>query len=354
MDARLTFLVGNRVFQNNRVFSKEMRDQANAYFIALKELLQKSGLILATEDIHPAETAALVIDMNVQKWTTSARPGPIRYLLITEPPVVCAANWSPAEHLRYDKVFTWNDSLIDNRKYFLLRYAHNLGMETGLPGFADRKLASMIIGFKASSNAQEQYSARFDTIRWFLRHHPEEFHLYGAGWPSRFRPPVHPLAERFLSGPLDLLLSPFYPKNVCYMGRVTDKVQTSKNYRFAFCYENTHSAPGYITEKIFDAFRAGCVPIYLGPPNTLENISPDCFIDRRHFGSHEELYAYLERIPEREFVQYQERIRAYLVSTQARQFTPSHFALVLRNHILADLGKAVPPNPHKSGAGEDR
>ena len=347
MSSLATFRVGGKVFQQNRIFSPDMRDRTNTCFIELKESLQKAGVTLATEDINPIESAELVIDLNAQKSTAAFRPGLIRYLITTEPPIIHPDNWSSAVHARYNKVFTWNDSLIDQQRYFLLRFAHNLGVESDLPCFGDRQLAAMIIGFKASNGPGELYSARFETIRWFLHNHPEEFDLYGVGWPGRLRPPASQRMERFLSGPINALLGPFYQKNVCYRGPVADKISTFRNYRFAFCYENMHSVPGYITEKIFDAFRAGCVPVYLGPPNTPEHIPADCYIDKWKFPSHEALYKFLKEFPPDDFRRYQERIRTYLESAQARQFRPSHFAGVLRFHILSDL---KPGNDHSDKA----
>ena len=36
-----------------------------------------------------------------------------------------------------------------------------------------------------------------------------------------------------------------------------------KNYRFVLCFEN-ELYPGYVTEKVFDAWTAGTIPIYWG------------------------------------------------------------------------------------------
>lgn len=44
---------------------------------------------------------------------------------------------------------------------------------------------------------------------------------------------------------------------------VKDKHQWLENYKFNLCFENS-SYPGYLTEKLFDAYNAGCVPIYWG------------------------------------------------------------------------------------------
>jgi hypothetical protein len=42
-----------------------------------------------------------------------------------------------------------------------------------------------------------------------------------------------------------------------------DKQQYLQQYKFNICPENS-VAQGYVTEKIFDALRAGCIPIYYG------------------------------------------------------------------------------------------
>ena len=44
---------------------------------------------------------------------------------------------------------------------------------------------------------------------------------------------------------------------------VRHKSETMKNYKYALCFENSYH-PGYITEKIFDAFSAGTIPLYWG------------------------------------------------------------------------------------------
>ena len=82
--------------------------------------------------------------------------------------------------------------------------------------------------------------------------YPTHFTLYGKSWNESPRP-------------IELYRGEFFPdKFECYGGLVDDKVNTYHQYRFAVCFENVYDIPGYITEKIFDSFRAGTVPIYLG------------------------------------------------------------------------------------------
>ena len=47
-----------------------------------------------------------------------------------------------------------------------------------------------------------------------------------------------------------------------------------------------------VSEKIFDCFAAGNVPIYWGASNVTDYIPEDCFIDMRSFSSFEELYQF--------------------------------------------------------------
>jgi len=44
---------------------------------------------------------------------------------------------------------------------------------------------------------------------------------------------------------------------------VEDKNSLCSNYLYAFCPENSYF-PGYVTEKLVQAYMSGCIPIYWG------------------------------------------------------------------------------------------
>jgi hypothetical protein len=48
-----------------------------------------------------------------------------------------------------------------------------------------------------------------------------------------------------------------------------DKIEYLKQFKFNLCPENSDNN-GYVTEKIFDAIKAGCIPIYWGSENKPE------------------------------------------------------------------------------------
>ncbi|EOI4125523.1 TPA: glycosyltransferase family 10 [Campylobacter jejuni] len=81
-----------------------------------------------------------------------------------------------------------------------------------------------------------------------------------------------------------------------------DKHEILLKYKFNICFENS-SYPGYLTEKLFDAFFAGCIPIYWGD-TSLNNIeickeyiiNPKSYINAHDFGTLDELVEEVKRI----------------------------------------------------------
>ena len=61
---------------------------------------------------------------------------------------------------------------------------------------------------------------------------------------------------------------------------------------FALCFENM-ILPGWITEKLFDCFYAGTVPIYWDATDIERWVPRECFVDMRQFAGYEELRGFL-------------------------------------------------------------
>ena len=80
------------------------------------------------------------------------------------------------------------------------------------------------------------------------------------------------------------------------LGRVT-KQEIIGRYRFCMAVENSTEAD-YVTEKIYDCFLAGTVPIYLGAPNVDEFVPPGSYINAANFDSPADLAAYLRYLVE--------------------------------------------------------
>ena len=75
-----------------------------------------------------------------------------------------------------------------------------------------------------------------------------------------------------------------------------NKIEYLRDFKFNICPENTISE-GYITEKLFDSFRAGCIPIYSGDENIeLDLVNKDALLFYRKGEDNFELLKEVERL----------------------------------------------------------
>lgn len=91
-------------------------------------------------------------------------------------------------------------------------------------------------------------------------------------------------------------------------------------YKFCLCFESTHHPTysyDFVTEKIFNCFKAKVVPVYLGCWNIEELIPPNLYIDFRDYAQDLNALAHrLETFTEEEFVDMTERAHTWEKSTQ--------------------------------------
>jgi hypothetical protein len=169
--------------------------------------------------------------------------------------------------------------------------------------------------------ASELYKDRLDAVRHFSR--SADFDLFGRGWSDTST------------------LSSAEARAVAqsYRGELPafDKVTTLSNYRFALCYENT-AFPGYVTEKIFDCFNAGCVPIYLGAPDIKDLVPAGSFIDARDFGDLAGLESFIRDLPPERAQGYITAATDFMSSKRAEQFTQAHFVREMTSVVLQAAG----------------
>lgn len=220
-------------------------------------------------------------------------------LVMWEPPSVQPELYDPNIQALFGKIFTWDDDLVDNQTFFKFYYPALHPRISDIPAFEEKKFCTMICRKLGSPHPKELYSERRRAIKFFEGKSEEEFDLYGYGWKKK----------KFKS----------------YQGSIDNKLETLKRYKFSICYENTKDVKGYISEKIFDCFAAGVVPIYLGASNVADFIPADCFIDKRAFADYEELYKFLKAMTKEEYQIYLDNAARFLTSEKAKLFTNEHF-----------------------------
>jgi len=304
-------------------------------FVYLGQFLMKNGHKINTIDVDDIRNfdAILFIDFPTFKnkyfrYLINNKFENL-YLLIFESQVIKPDNWNIKNHKYFKKIFTWNDYFIDNKKYFKINFSSKIPTDLDFDLSKKSKFCTMIAGHKFKRHPLELYSERVKAIRWFEKNHPEDFDLYGIGWGKYYFRGILSELDRF-----EFLTKLFKPNYPSYRGVVRSKREILKDYKFAICYENARDIPGYITEKIFDCFFAGCVPIYRGASNITKHIPPNTFIDKRNFNTYEELYYYLKNMSFKEYIGFLDNIKIFIMSKQFYQFSIEFFANTIVDVIL--------------------
>ena len=337
-------LVVPKYLQDNRIFDTNLhRDNCFARFTLLKSMFAELGYDLSTNDIHGLDRSQFVIyASNMPKKLPALSDAYKSFLILSESAFIRPENYDQNNHRNFNKIFTWSDELVDDKKYIKLNYSHDFPSSIEKNIAKKTKLCAMIAGnkrpqrtLKPELKALDLYMEREKAIRWFEVNQPSRFDLYGVGWDKfEFQGPKFVRALNlvpYIPTLTQRLLRQSYPS---YRGRVAHKVPVLQKYRFSICYENAKNIPGYITEKIFDSFFAGCIPIYWGANNIDKYVPKECFIDKRDFPTYDELFKYISTMSGKTIGEYLESIEKYLRSDDSEQFTSTYFANTIIKSIV--------------------
>jgi alpha(1,3/1,4) fucosyltransferase len=293
------------------------------------------GIEINTRDRNSDHDIEFEVYVEGQALTERKVP---KYLLALENPHINPLNASKEYCLQFNHVFTWNPFIGELPNSTVLMAPNELRIQA-IPTFAERALFSCLINANKRFKTYELndlYEERLKVIRWYEAYHPIDFELYGLGWdkPS----PAFTTAEKLLRR-VNRLRSQLlaYRPFPSFVGPIANKDTVLLNAKFSFCYENVKDLPNYITEKIFDSFMAGCVPIYWGANNVTNYIPQECFIDRRDFDSMETLHRFLKGIDSSKYQSYQDAIAHFLQSSQMQLFDADQYVGAIAQIIDADL-----------------
>ena len=301
----------------------------------LRSEFLKHGIELNNPDVNHGKKIAFSILHDGQPLEQISGP---KYLIATENPYICPANQDKTYLSKFDGVFTWNTNFSD-----LPNISHvfipNQIRNPAVPSFSERPIFSCIINAnKAFPQKIENdlYQERLKVIRWYEKNAPKYFSLFGLGWGKP--EPAFNASEKILRRIKRLGSQLFgYKPFPSYAGEVANKESIYRQTKFAYCYENVANLPDYISEKIFDCFFGGCVPVYWGSNTIQEHIPTTCFIDRRDFKDTEDVHRFLLSINENEYASYQASISNFLSSKKAIDFDTHTYVSIITNKILQDL-----------------
>lgn len=302
-------------------------------FVELKRQCNGAGYEIHTSDVLRPADADIVLYLEPPRGVRQvdelrrAHPSVKHVLILIESPLHCPYMRSHRNLARFDICLTYDPSRCDGKS---IRH-YNLPNGDVWPEVADVDFAARRPAVLVSTNQkygarkqfqtimrgvregwtvdfcaiarifffEELYSARVAVVKQFERDGGNLLDVFGPGWESS------PLCRGLL-------------------GR--EKLKVLDGYRFNICFENVASDCGYVSEKIFDSFMAGVVPIYLGDARICASVPDTAFIDARQFGSWSELVAFVKSCDRNRWESLRSAGREFIAGSASNPFKSGDFA----------------------------
>jgi hypothetical protein len=326
-----------RNYKDNSLFEEGVGENNGEFYLPyrlLRKAFSAHDIELNTPDVNIGKPIAFELHINCRRQDPSARA----YVYLYENPLIRPLNRNRRALSRYTKWFTWDESLMNDPRAVRLFYPNNIEANN-FPGPEERDFFCVLVASNKAltfTDKRSQYESRIKIINWFERYAPVDFYLFGAGWD---RPAAFSGRLGRVYNQIQKIITYFRPNRKpfkTWRGRIENKTDILKRARFCIAHENCRDLPGYITEKIFDCFRAGCVPVYVGPSEIHNYIPSKCFIDGRKFENTEKLNSFLRLISDSEYRDYQKNIKKFLRSEQAIIFSNEYFVKKIVDDIFKD------------------
>lgn len=346
-------------------------DNILAPYVAVRDRLTTAGIAVDTLDRMPAQADGrrnVVISYGMpdrlpahtlRKYQALSRRADVTLsaFFAMECPIVEPRMFAllPAVRTLFRHVMSWSDTASLRQfthvpvpvEHFCWPQTFD-GVHEHLWSEANRKFLVMMNANKLPRlYVDELYTARLRAVRYF--HGFGEIDLYGRNWdraPARVGKTRTPATvRRYLSRAWELkqrlVPDPLYVAAAsATRGPSRSKSATFAQYRFALCFENS-ILKGWMTEKLFDCFFTGTVPVYWGAPDVLDWVPAECFIDMRQFAGFAELRSFLHSLTRAQEDAYREAARAYLASERFDPFRLRTWVDLHARLLGAETGLAI-------------
>ena len=321
----------------------------------MEGLARQHGIVFHTTDVNERNRVNPDFSLYVESINFVRCAAKKNYLILYETPLTVPRNSDYSYLNQFDSIFTWNKELLQSGlnngfgnhiasdRFVQIQHPNPIPKECGdhfeSLAFDQRLNLICLIGSNRHANlvdTRELYSERVKAIKWFEAHALNDFKLYGHGWkvPQKRLGRIGKMRYRLEKILPWILGKPIFSS---YQGPANTKYEVLSKAKFCICFENARDIDGYITEKIFDCFFAGCIPIYWGDANITQVIPADCFIDFRQFASYQDLYQHIRSFTPEQFAAYQGAARRFLLSDQFAPFTSQKFAATIIQQIKHDF-----------------
>jgi hypothetical protein len=159
------------------------------------KLLHKFSLDFP-KTIEVKEDVRKIVLMNIPHFfyrdhNVARMPKDKMVLFMWEPEIRLKKMYYPKLHESFSKIYTWNDDLVDNKKYFKFYYPVLMPRISDVVPFEEKKFCTLVSGFVPNlakypvKYPQELYSHRVKAIEFFEKMGEEGFEFYGRNWDQK-------------------------------------------------------------------------------------------------------------------------------------------------------------------------
>jgi alpha(1,3/1,4) fucosyltransferase len=328
----------SEAFYNNNFFVDSVfnRDDCLLPNIRLKAFLNEQNIGIDTFDMMPTEGRVDYYSFGILSnidYCLEQKEVKMKAFFIMEPPCVMPELYDQLPRLTkiFENVYihnTWGSGYslegVDKDKLKKLYWAQSYNYVLENYWSNKKKIKKVVVinaNKKPKKSSNELYSERIKAVVQLSKH--DYVDLYGMNWDrllstTTFWPPFIFNRSKILS---------------VYKGVAKSKHEVLSKYDFCLCYEND-IVDSYITEKIFDCFYSGTIPIYLGPSDIDKYIPKEAFIDARSFDNYTEMYKYLSKLSDEQKNRYVLQGRRFIEGKGMNKFFNSLIDIFTKEYLL--------------------
>lgn len=250
----------------------------------------------------------------------------LKGFLLLEPPLVAPKMYHrlPAISRAFEKVFVHNTvgdgyalSGVQQEALHSFKWPQPYGTELE-PYWSNTNRSKKIVVIAGHHHPKwrkpEYYSKRIETVAELAKINAVD--LYGRGWDRPWS--KQSLWMTYLKNRRQLTKA--------YQGVCASKMEVLSRHQFSLCFENTPMF-GYVTEKIFDCFYAGAIPIYWGAGDIKKLIPSNAYVDFSQYQSITSLYQDITSWPEDKILEMKHAGKSFLRSQEGQKYYNSLIAI---------------------------
>jgi hypothetical protein len=292
-----------------------------------------------SDEINQKKYDVLIVINYISKEILSSLKIKNKYLLLCEPKAIMPSIYKREYLNNFDKIFTFNENLVDNKKFIKTRLTLTTSKYFAVLRNKKKNLSCYFVANRPSDKSLFRF--RIKLISWFNNNYSDYFHLYGKDWHFLKKDTKNIYVKiilRIINYIINILnitlINKHIIKNV-YKGFSRNKIKDGSKYYFQFCIENSRE---WISQRIFHCFNSGSVPVYFGYKNISKFIPNNCYILIKDQNNFQEVFNKMQKVcaNKKIYKKYLDNIKKFIKSEKIKEFFLENDVEIIKKNLLKD------------------